>query len=149
MPAAKPVFYQNTLTGDQIDLTQLPIPRHWPLDGGRYAGTADCVITRDPDSGYLNVGTYRMMLQGKNECGLYLSPGKDARLHITRSWQQGKPVEVAAAWGIDPLFMVLGSQTFSKNVSEYEYSRRHQRRTDSRRQRQDHRSADCPPMRSS
>ena len=79
------------------------------------------MITRDPDSGYLNVGTYRMMLQGKNETGLYLSPGKDARLHITRSWQQGKPVEVAAAWGIDPLFMVVGSQTFAKNVSEYEF----------------------------
>src|SRR5689334_17754380 len=28
--------YENTLTGDQIDLDQLPIPRHWPLDGGRY-----------------------------------------------------------------------------------------------------------------
>ena len=91
------------------------------MDGGRYAGTADCVITRDPDSGYLNVGTYRMMLQSKNEIGLYLSPGKDARLHITRSWQQGKPVQVAAAWGIDPLFMVVGSQTFPKNVSEYEF----------------------------
>ena len=60
-------FYENTLTGDKIDLTQLPIPKHWPLDGGRYAGTADAVITRDPDSGYLNVGTYRMMLQSKNE----------------------------------------------------------------------------------
>ena len=119
--ASQAGFFQNTLTGDQIDLTQLPIPRHWPLDGGRYAGTADCVITRDPDSGYLNVGTYRMMLQGKRETGLYLSPGKDARLHITRSWQQGKPVEVAAAWGIDPLFMVVGSQTFPKNVSEYEF----------------------------
>ncbi len=114
-------FYENTLTGDKIDLTQLPIPKHWPLDGGRYGGTADAVITRDPDSGYLNVGTYRMMLQGKNEVGLYLSPGKDARLHITRSWQMGKPVQVAAAWGIDPLFMVVGSQTFPKNVSEYEF----------------------------
>jgi 4-hydroxy-3-polyprenylbenzoate decarboxylase len=110
------------MMGDNVDLTQLPIPKHWPLDGGRYAGTADAVITRDPDTGYINVGTYRMMLQGKNEVGLYLSPGKDARLHITRSWQQGKPVEVAAAWGIDPLFMVIGSQTFPKNVSEYEYA---------------------------
>jgi UbiD family decarboxylase len=114
-------FYENTVTGDKIDLTQLPIPKHWPLDGGRYAGTADVVITRDPDSGYLNVGTYRMMLQGKREAGLYLSPGKDARLHITRSWQMGKSVQIAAAWGIDPLFMVLGSQTFPKNVSEYEF----------------------------
>lgn len=118
----KAPVYENTVTGKKIDLNQLPIPRHWPLDGGRYAGTADAVITRDPDSGYLNVGTYRMMIQGKSQTGLYLSPGKDARLHITRAWQQGKSVQVAAAWGIDPLFMLVGSQTFAKNVSEYEFA---------------------------
>ncbi len=121
IPAEEAPIYQNTLTGDEIDLDLLPIPRHWPLDGGRYAGTGDIVITRDPDSGYLNVGTYRMMQQGKREVGLYLSPGKDARLHITRSWERGEAVEVAAAWGIDPLFMLVGSQTFAKNVSEYEF----------------------------
>ena len=122
VPKSQAAFYENSVTGAAVDLNQLPIPKHWPLDGGRYAGTADCVITRDPDSGYLNVGTYRMMLQGRNEAGLYLSPGKDARLHITRAWQQGKPIQVAACWGIDPLFMVIGSQTFAKNVSEYEYA---------------------------
>src|SRR6266568_2011287 len=121
VPPSQAGFYENSFTGDKVDLNQLPIPKHWPLDGGRYAGTADAVITRDPDTGYLNIGTYRMMLQGKKEAGLYLSPGKDARLHITRSWQMGKPVEIAAAWGIDPLFMVVGSQTFPKNVSEYEF----------------------------
>jgi len=115
-------IYENTVTGKNIDLNLLPIPRHWPLDGGRYAGTGDAVITRDPESGYLNIGTYRMMVQGKSQVGLYLSPGKDARLHITRAWQQGKPINVAAAWGIDPLFMLVGSQTFPKNVSEYEYA---------------------------
>jgi UbiD family decarboxylase len=114
--------YENTVTGDKVDLNLLPIPRHWPLDGGRYAGTADAVITRDPDSGYLNIGTYRMMLQDRTHVGLYMSPGKDARLHITRAWQQGKPIEVAAAWGIDPLFMMIGSQTFPKNVSEYDFA---------------------------
>jgi UbiD family decarboxylase len=118
---AAPV-YENTLTGGEIDLDRLPIPRHWPLDGGRYAGTGDAVITRDPDSGYLNIGTYRMMQQGKSAVGLYLSPGKDARLHITRAWQKGDPIHVAAAWGIDPLFMLVGSQTFPKNVSEYEFA---------------------------
>ncbi|MCY4440581.1 MAG: UbiD family decarboxylase [Deltaproteobacteria bacterium] len=122
VPGTEAPVFENTLSGADIDLEQLPIPRHWPLDGGRYAGTADAVFTRDPDSGYLNVGTYRMMLQGKNQVGLYLSPGKDARLHITRSWEQGKSVPVAAAWGIDPLFMLVGSQTFPKNVSEYEFA---------------------------
>lgn len=122
VPAAEAPVYENTLAEDDIDLEQLPIPRHWPLDGGRYAGTADAVFTRDPDSGYLNIGTYRMMLQGKREVGLYLSPGKDARLHITRCWEKGESIPVAAAWGIDPLFMLVGSQTFPKNVSEYEFA---------------------------
>ena len=122
IPANEAPVYENTLEGADIDLEQLPIPRHWPLDGGRYAGTADAVFTRDPDSGYLNVGTYRMMLQGKQQVGLYLSPGKDARLHITRYWEKGESVPVAAAWGIDPLFMLVGSQTFPKNVSEYEFA---------------------------
>ena len=119
--ADAPVF-ENSLLGDKVNLDLLPIPRHWPLDGGRYAGTGDAVITRDPDTGYLNIGTYRMMQQGKAQSGLYLSPGKDARLHITRAWQQGKSIEVAAAWGIDPLFMMVGSQTFPKNISEYEFA---------------------------
>ena len=122
VPATEAPVYQNTLEGTDIDLEDLPIPRHWPLDGGRYAGTADAVFTRDPDSGYLNVGTYRMMFQGKQQVGLYLSPGKDARLHITRYWEKGESVPVAAAWGIDPLFMLVGSQTFPKNVSEYEFA---------------------------
>ncbi len=122
VPETEAPVFENTLAGTDIDLEQLPIPRHWPLDGGRYAGTADAVFTRDPDSGYLNVGTYRMMLQGKQQVGLYLSPGKDARLHITRYWEKGESVPVAAAWGIDPLFMLVGSQTFPKNVSEYEFA---------------------------
>lgn len=122
VPPSEAPVYENTKTGDEVDLGQLPIPKHWPLDGGRYAGTADAVFTRDPDTGYVNIGTYRMMLQSKNQVGLYLSPGKDARLHITRYWEKGQPVPVAAAWGIDPLFMLVGSQTFPKNVSEYEFA---------------------------
>jgi 4-hydroxy-3-polyprenylbenzoate decarboxylase len=120
-PAQAPVL-QHTILGDAIDLTALPFPRHWPRDGGRYAGTADCVITRDPETGYLNVGTYRMMVQGKREAGLYLSPGKDARLHIAKAWKKGEPLQVAAAWGVDPLFMLVGSQSFPKTVSEYDYA---------------------------
>ena len=114
-----PVF-ENTLLGDDIDLDKLPIPMHWPLDGGRYPGTADCVITRDPDTGYLNVGTYRMMQQGKRHSGLYLSPGKDARLHIERAWERGESMMVAAAWGVDQP-RLLGPRGFPKNISEYEF----------------------------
>jgi UbiD family decarboxylase len=118
------------LRGDDIDLTRFPAPKHWPLDGGgqpgqdvgRYIGTADAVLTRDPDTGIINIGTYRMMIQGKDEVGLYLSPGKHARLDITRAWERGEGIDVAAAWGVDPLFMVVGAMGFPKNVSEYEFA---------------------------
>jgi UbiD family decarboxylase len=122
VPRSEAAFYEHSVTGNDIDLDAMPIPKHWPLDGGYYAGTADAVITRDPDNGYLNVGTYRMMLQGKSQAGLYLSPGKDALLHITRAWEKGEAIQVAAAWGIDPLFMLVGSQKFPKDISEYEYA---------------------------
>src|SRR6266540_6555288 len=39
-PATAPVN-EVVLRGDEIDLTRLPAPKHWPLDGGRYVGTAD------------------------------------------------------------------------------------------------------------
>ncbi|MPZ15281.1 MAG: UbiD family decarboxylase [Chloroflexi bacterium] len=118
------------LRGDEIDLTKLPAPKHWPLDGGgqpgqdvgRYVGTADAVMTRDPDTGIVNVGTYRMMIQGKDEVGLYLSPGKHARLDITRAWERGEGIDVAACWGVDPLLMIVGAMGFPKNVSEYEFA---------------------------
>jgi UbiD family decarboxylase len=111
---------QNLQVGDGVDLNVFPVPKHWPLDGGRYIGTADIVVTRDPDQGHLNLGTYRMMVHDEKHVGLYLSPGKDARLHITRAWQRGEDVEIAAALGVHPLWMIVGSQTFPKNMSEYD-----------------------------
>jgi UbiD family decarboxylase len=109
---------EHLLVGDDVDLERLPVPQHWPQDGGRYIGTGDVVITRDPDLGHLNLGTYRMMLHDRNHVGLYLSPGKDARLHITRAWDRNQPVEMTASLGVHPLWMILGSQTFPKNLSE-------------------------------
>ena len=113
---------EHVLTGADVDLLKFPAARHWPLDGGRYLGTADSVITRNPEGGNLNLGTYRMMIQGKDEIGLYLSPGKDARLHITRMWEQGQSIDVCAVVGVDPLQFLVSSQGFPKNVSEYDYA---------------------------
>src|SRR2546425_13345849 len=80
----------RSLRDDKVDIRDFPAARHWPRDGGEYIGTCDAIITRDPDGGWLNVGCYRQMVQGKREVGLYLSPGKDARLHIERREEIGR-----------------------------------------------------------
>jgi 4-hydroxy-3-polyprenylbenzoate decarboxylase len=112
---------ENHMRDDKVDIRAFPAARHWAGDGGEYIGTCDAIITRDPDGGWLNVGCYRQMVQGTNEVGLYLSPGKDARLHIERYWSRNEPCEVVMCWGIDPAMFIAASQTFPKTVSELDY----------------------------
>jgi UbiD family decarboxylase len=114
------VVNENLLFGQDIDITKFPAPKTFPLDGGRYIGTAAVTITRDPETGYLNLGTYRNMILDKDKVGFYVSPGKDALLHREKWWKQGKPCEVALVYGMDPLLYAVGSQSFPKNISEYD-----------------------------
>ena len=98
-----------------------PAQRMWPLDGGMYLGTNDAVITMDPETKRVNVGTYRMMIKGPREVGVYTSPGKDAGNDRDKWWKMGKPAPIAACYGIDPLLFLVGATTLPKTESEYEY----------------------------
>ncbi len=86
------------LRGDEVDLTQFPAPKFWPGDGGRYIGTGDITLTRNPDTGRINVGCYRQMLHGPRRVGLYCSPGKHGLIDREGWWARGKPCEVG--WGM-------------------------------------------------
>src|SRR6476620_3236464 len=50
VPASQAVSSQNIVEGDKIDIRMFPAQRMWPLDGGMYLGTADAVITMDPET---------------------------------------------------------------------------------------------------
>jgi UbiD family decarboxylase len=108
------------LRGDDIDLTAFPAPKFWPGDGGRYIGTGDITLTRDPRSGRINVGVYRQMVHGPARVGMYCSPGKHGRLDREAWWETGKPCEVVAAYGIDPVLFMIGAQAFSSGEGELE-----------------------------
>src|SRR5205814_5569773 len=56
-----PVF-ENIITGDAVDVTIFPTPKWHDGDGGRYIGTGSFNVTRDPDEGWINCGTYRVMI---------------------------------------------------------------------------------------
>jgi UbiD family decarboxylase len=106
------------LRGAEIDLTKFPSPKFWPGDGGRYIGTGDITLTASPDSGRINVGCYRQMLHGPRRVGLYCSPGKHGLLDREAWWKRGKPCEVVAAYGIDPVLFMLAAQVFGSKESE-------------------------------
>jgi UbiD family decarboxylase len=115
---AKAPVNEIVLRDNEIDLTQFPVPKFWPGDGGRYIGTGDITLTTEPQSGRLNVGCYRQMLHGPRRVGLYCSPGKHGLLDREAWWARGEPCEVVAAYGIDPVLFMLAAQVFGAKESE-------------------------------
>src|SRR5262249_5003499 len=120
VPATAAPVNEIILRENEIDLTAFPAPKFWPGDGGRYIGTADIVLTAQPETGRINVGVYRQMLHGPRRVGLYCSPGKHGLLDREGWWSRGKPWEVVGAYGIDPVLFMLGAQSFGAKESEFD-----------------------------
>ncbi|MFH1123744.1 MAG: UbiD family decarboxylase [Pseudomonadota bacterium] len=95
---------ENVDSGKDVDMWKFPTPRWHELDGGRYIGTAHSVITRDPDTGEINLGTYRVMVQDDKTTALHISPGKHGRLHYEKWHARGEACPVAVSVGHHPLF---------------------------------------------
>src|SRR3989338_3073067 len=112
---------ENVYEGKDIDMWKFPVPFWHEKDGGRYIGTADIIITRDPEEGWVNMGTYRVMVHGRDEIGIWISPGKHGRIHRTKYFDQGKPCPVVACFGQDPLLHMVASRPEPFGSSELDY----------------------------
>lgn len=116
---------ENVDRDDAVDIFKFPVPFLHELDGGRYIGTGDCVIMKDPDSEWVNCGTYRVMVHDKNHVGLWMSPGKHGRLIREKWFKQGKPCPVAISVGHDPLMFLAAGNEINYGVSEFAYAAGH------------------------
>ena len=114
---------ENVQEGSKVDLLSFPVPKHHELDGGRYIGTAHCVITKDPDEGWVNLGTYRCMVLGPDKFALHMSPGRDGRImRDDKYFRRGQPMPVAVATGLDPALWVSSISECKWGISEYDYA---------------------------
>ena len=109
---------QNVMRDNECDVFKFPVLKSHRLDGGRYIGTGDSLINRDPESGYVNMGTYRMQAHEGNLLGLWMSPGQQGRIIAERYWKEGKPCPVVATFGGDPLVFFLSYTKFPFGMSE-------------------------------
>ncbi|MBI4331028.1 MAG: UbiD family decarboxylase [Chloroflexi bacterium] len=110
---------ENVDREGRIDLLKFPAPRWHELDGGRYLGTGDMVIVRDPDEGWVNVGTYRVQLHDRDTLGLYMDPGRQGRLIIESYWAKGRSCPVAVVFGIHPLVWMPSFLAFPWRTEEF------------------------------
>lgn len=116
--ATGPVL-ENIQEGDDVNLEKFPVPRFYPLDGGRYIGTTTFLIVRDPETGDVNLGTYRMQMLDGKRCGVQILPGKRGERIMKKYKKMGQKMPAIAVFGCDPLLMLAGSLMTSK-ASELE-----------------------------
>ena len=77
-------------------LDELPILKTWPEDGGRYI-TLPLVITKDPETGVRNIGTYRMQVFDGRTTGMHWQRHKGGAQHHRVAERMGKRLECSGA----------------------------------------------------
>lgn len=119
--ASGPIM-ENVLSEKDVDLNQIPAPFWHEKDGGKYIGTGCVVILRDPDTGRINLGCYRVMLQNKNTVNLYISVGKHGNIIMKKYHERNKPCPVAISLGHHPALLMAATFTVPERISEYQYA---------------------------
>lgn len=120
---SRPACQQVVLSGDEVDLSKLPIQTCWPGDAGPLI-TWPLVITRGPNKTRQNLGIYRQQVIGKNRLIMRWLSHRGGALDL-RDWQlehPGEPFPIAVALGADPA-TILGAVTpVPDTLSEYAFA---------------------------
>ncbi len=107
------------ITGDDVDLSQLPIPVHSELDVGAYI-TIGIQFGKDPETGVGNLGIHRMLVMGKNRLSLWAPPDHHIGRFITRAEDSGEGLPVATIIGADPRVVIASQVKAPLGVDEME-----------------------------
>jgi len=103
-----------------LDLTKLPIPKTWPMDGGHFV-TLPLVVTKDPTSGEHNLGMYRAQVFSPTEIGLHWQIHKHGADHAAAVKEKEK-MPVAICMGGPPELIFSAIAPLPDNLSEYQFA---------------------------
>ena len=111
------------ISGEEVDLTQIPVQRCWPGDVAPLV-TWGLTVTRGPHKKRQNLGIYRQQVISKNKLIMRWLSHRGGALDF-REWCQtppGEPYPVSVALGADPA-TILGAVTpVPDTLSEYAFA---------------------------
>jgi 4-hydroxy-3-polyprenylbenzoate decarboxylase len=114
-------LFENTFRGKEINLWKFPAPRWHEGDGGRYLGTGCMVVMRDPDSGVVNFGCYRVMVQDERTAGLYITPNKTGAIIRRKYWERKQSCPVTVSFGQEPVMFLGASPDLGQKRGMFKY----------------------------
>ena len=84
-------------------LEEFPIPIFTPGYDPGPAFTAPAWVTKDPDSGIRNVGTYRVLIKSPTKTGIdFCRPTRGVAIHWNKARERGQPLPAAIVIGGPP-----------------------------------------------
>src|SRR5262252_6824401 len=120
-PCQAVVIKGEELRGAGKGLARLPVPISTPgFDAAPYL-TATLCVTRDPDTGIQNVGTYRAALKAADRLGVRMSSrigGAGGYLHWKKHNRRGEPMPCAIVVGCAPVAMFTGGMKLAVDLDE-------------------------------
>jgi UbiD family decarboxylase len=123
---SSPRCQEVVIQGDDLrsrdgGLKRLPVPISTPgFDSAPYL-TATLCVTRDPDSGIQNMGTYRAALKATDRLVVRMvarAGGAGGYLHWQKYNQRKEPMPIAIVVGAAPVVMFTGAQKLDVDVDE-------------------------------
>jgi len=115
---AKPGRAQKGACTEELPgLSALPIQKCWPQDAGRFV-CMPLVITRDPDNGSRNVGTYRMQVIDERTTFMHWQLHKTGARHWRRYMELKQRMPVAVALGGDPVYEFAATAPLPDGIDE-------------------------------
>jgi len=112
-PCQEVVITGDALKTPEGGLGSLPVPVSTPgFDSAPYF-TATLCVTRDPESGIRNLGTYRAALKADDRLGVRMASrlsGAGGYLHWLKYQKRGEPMPCAIVIGCAPAVMFTGPQ---------------------------------------
>ena len=104
-------------TGDDADLTRLPVPFQHGRDGGPYI-SATLDFSRNEATGLTNVGCRRLMLRGRRETGIDLIAPSDLRTIYLAAAARGENLPVSFTLGAHPADHVAATMRLRGDETE-------------------------------
>jgi 4-hydroxy-3-polyprenylbenzoate decarboxylase len=112
---------ENIVTGKDIDLFEFPVPYWNRIDGGRYIITYAGCVTKNPDTGVMNIGVYRGMVASRNQIPIYMYRAQHIGHHAL-AWQNKGHDEMPVAFviGWEPSLDFCAGAPVPMGVCEYD-----------------------------
>lgn len=122
-PLSKPILHEK------INISDLPMIKHWPKDGGAFVTLPQVYTESAQNPGVMqsNLGMYRIQLSGNDyllnkEIGLHYQLHRGIGIHQTEAQQAGIPLKVSCFVGGPPAHTLAAVMPLPEGISELTFA---------------------------